>query len=138
VPTFPSPEWLVAYSEAINADAEFRKAAQGWEGDITLVVEAEPHKGVPVDSWAWFDLHHGENLEAKVVTPDVGERAAFVIRAPYSVWKEVLSGRLEPVRGMTVGRLRLAGDLPAIKEHVRAVGALVSIASRITTEFPDD
>ena len=138
MPTFPSPEWLVAYREAINADTGFREAARGWQGDITLVVEAEPDKGVSIDSWAWFDLHEGENLEAKVVTPDEGERARFVIRASYSTWKDVLRGRLEPVRGMTQGRLRLSGDLIAIREHVRAVGALVSIASQITTDFPDE
>jgi putative sterol carrier protein len=138
VPTFPSPEWLAAYREAINADTGFREAAAGWEGDITLVVGAEPDLGVPFDSWAWFDLHRGENLEAKVVTPDEGERAAFVITAPYSIWKDVLKGRLEPVKGMTQGKLRLSGDLVAIREHVQAVGALVSIAVSITTDFPDE
>lgn len=137
MPTFPSPEWLDAYREAIGADPGFREAASDWEGDITLVVEAEPDKGVGYDSWVWFDLHRGEGVEAKVVSPDEGERARFVIRAPYSTWKEVLEGRLEPVRGMTQGQLRLSGDLIAIREHVRAVGALVSIASHVPTEFPD-
>lgn len=138
MPTFPSPDWLVAYRDAINADTAFREAAQGWEGDITLVVEAEPDKGVAVDSWAWFDLHHGDNLEAKVVSPDEGERARYVIRAPYSTWKEVLRGRLDPVKGMTQGKLRLSGDLVEIRERVQAVAAMVSIAASITSEFPDD
>ncbi len=135
--TFPSPEWLDTFRDAINANAEVREAARDWEGDITLVVYAEPDKGVPFDSWAWFDLQRPEGIEAKVVPPEEGERATFVISAPYSVWKDVLQGRLEPIKGMTQGKLRLSGDLIAIREHVRAVGALVSTATHLETEFPD-
>jgi putative sterol carrier protein len=137
VPTFPSPEWLTAYREAINADPAFRDVAQGWEGDITLVVGAEPDKGVPADLWAWFDLGE-ETVDARLVGPDEGERATFVITAPYSTWKDVLLGRLEPVKGMTQGKLRLSGDLVAIREHVKAVGALVSIAIGVTTSYADE
>ena len=135
---FPSPEWLVAYREAINADDAFRHAAQGWGGDITLVVEAEPDKGVGADSWAWFDMNDPQNVDAKVVSPEEGERARYVIRAPYSIWKDVLRGRLEPVKGMTQGKLRLSGDLPEIRDRISAVAALVQLASAVTSEFPDD
>lgn len=135
---FPSPEWLVAYKDAINASAEFREAAQGWEGDVTYVIEAEPDKGLGGDAWGWFDLWHGECRDAKVVTPDDGERATFVIRAPYTMWKDVITGRLEPVRGMTIGKLKLSGDLVTIRQNMRAVGALVAVAGRVPTEFPDE
>lgn len=135
---FPSPEWLQAYKDAINASEEFRDAARDWEGDVTYVVEAEPDKGLMVDAWGWFDLHHGECRDAKVVTADEGERARFVIRAPYSMWKEVIRGRLEPIKGMTQGKLKLSGDLPTIRQNVDAVRALVSIAGQIPTEFPDE
>lgn len=135
--TFPSPEWLDAFRDAINANTELREAARTWEGDITLVVYAEPDKGVPFDSWAWFDLQREDAIDAKVVGPEEGSRAAFVIAATYSVWKDVLQGRLEPIRGMTQGKLRLSGDLIAIRENVRAVGELVSTATHLPTEFPD-
>ena len=138
MPKFPSPEWLKSYKDAINASDEFGTAAQAWEGDVTYVVEAEPEKGLPVDAWGWFDLWHGECRDAKVVTPDEGERARFVIRAPYSTWKDVMRGRLEPIKGMTQGKLRLSGDLPTIRQNVGAVRALVSIAGQIPSEFPDE
>ncbi len=135
---FPSPEWLTAYKDAINASEEFREAAQAWEGDVTYVVEAEPNHGLPVDAWGWFDLHHGECRDAKVVTQDEGERARYVIRAPYSTWKDVIGRKLEPIKGMLQGKLRLSGDLPTIKANVGAVRALVSIAGQVPTEFPDE
>ena len=135
---FPSPEWLVAYADAIQASDDLRQAAHAWEGDITLVVEAEPDKNVPVDVWAWFHLHRGDFLGAKLVGPDEGERARYVIKASYSVWKDVIGGRIEPVRGMTQGKLKLSGDLPALTQHIPAVAQLVNLAAQITTEFADE
>ena|SRR5437899_2880527 len=138
MPQFPSEEWLHAYKDAINMSAEFRIAATDWEGDVTYVVEAEPDKGLVIDAWGWFDLYHGVCRQARVVSPDEGDKASFVIRAPYSRWKEVIRGRLDPTKAMVQGKLRLKGDLPKITEQVRAVDVLVSIAAQIPTEFVDD
>lgn len=138
MPRFPSPEWLDAYKEAINASEVFRAAGADWEGDVTYVIEAEPDKGVPLDACGWFDLYHGACRDAKAVTADEGERARFVIRAPYSMWKDVILGRVEPIKGMTQGKLKLSGDLPTVKEHRDAVRALVQLAGSIDTEFPDE
>ena len=135
---FPSPEWLDAYADAIKASDALREAAHAWEGDITLVVEAEPDKNVPVDVWAWFHLHRGDFLGAKLVGPDEGERSRYVIKASYSVWKDVIGGRIEPVRGMTQGKLKLRGDLPALTQHLAAVTQLVNLAGQITTSYADD
>lgn len=135
---FPSPEWLDAYADAIKASDELREAADRWEGDITLVVQAEPDKNVPGDVWAWFHLHHGDFLGAKLVGPDEGERAKYVIKGTYSVWKDVIGGRIEPLRGMKQGKLKLSGDLPELTQHLTAVAQLVSLAQRITTSFADE
>jgi putative sterol carrier protein len=138
VALFPSPAWLDEYAEAIRASDDMRAAAHAWEGDITLVVEAEPDKNVPVDVWAWFHLHRGDFLGAKLVGPDEGERAKYVIKASYSVWKDVIGGRIEPLRGMTQGKLKLSGDLPDLMQHMSAVTQLVNLAAQITTEFADE
>ena len=138
MPPFPGPEWLVAFKDAIEGSDALRAAAHEWEGDITLVVEAEPDRNVHADVWAWFDLHRGEFRDAKLVSPDVGERARFVIRAPYSVWKDVIRGKIDPLRGMTQGKLRLAGDLPELSRQRDAVAELVSIAASIDSQFADE
>lgn len=138
MPTFPGPEWLIAYEQAIRDSHRLRDAAGEWEGDITLVVEAEPDKNVVDEVWAWFDLHRGEFRGAKLVTPDEGERAKFVIKAPFSVWKAVIQGKVDPIRGMTQGKLKLSGDLPEISRHRQAVAELVAIAAGVETQFVDD
>lgn len=135
---FPSDEWLRIYQDRINGSAEYREAAATWEGAIAFVFGAEPDRGVPEDLWAWLDLWHGECREARMVTPEEGGRAPYVIRAPYTRWKEVLAGNLDPVRGMMQGKLRLQGDLPTIIRHVRAANELVHLTSTVPTEFLDE
>ncbi|MFB3738006.1 MAG: SCP2 sterol-binding domain-containing protein [Candidatus Velamenicoccus archaeovorus] len=134
---FPSDEWLAIYVERINASADYREAAADWEGDVSFVFEAEPDRNVPEDLWAWLDLWHGTCRSGRMVLPEEGARAAYIIRAPYSRWKEVLAGDLDPVKGMMQGKLKLEGDLPTIIRYVRAANELVRLTMRIPTEFRD-
>jgi putative sterol carrier protein len=135
---FPSDEWLTAFADLVNDSDEYREAAATWEGDIAFVFEAEPDRGVADDVWAVLDLWHGECRSARIVIPAEGERAGYVIRAPYSRWKEVLRERLDPVKGMMQGKLKLQGDLPTIVRHVRAANELVHLTTLVPTEFLDE
>ncbi len=138
MPLFPSEEWLEEFVQRINDSNEYREAAATWEGDVCFVFEAEPDKGVPEDVYGWLDLWHGECRDGKLVSAEEGEKAQFMIRAPYSRWKDVIRKELDPVKGMMQGKLRLRGDLPAIVRHVRAAQVLVSLAGRVPTEFRDE
>lgn len=135
---FPSDEWLRIYRERINDSPEYRDAAADWEGDIAFVFEAEPNKGVPEELWAWMDLWHGRCRDAHMVTPDGEVKAPYVIRAPYTRWKDVLRGDLDPVKGMMQGKLKLQGDLPTIIRYVRAANELVHLTMSVPTEFLDE
>ena len=135
---FPSEEWLAEYVRQINASKSYRDAAQTWEGDVAYVIEAEPDRGVAEDVWAWLDLWHGACRDGKLVSPEEGERARFVIRAPYSRWKEVIKRDLDPVKGMMQGKLKLRGDLPTIVKYVKAANELVNVAQTVPTEFSDE
>ena len=136
--SFPSDEWLALYRQAINASESHREAAATWEGDLTYVIQAEPGVALEDDVCVWMDLWHGECRDARIVDMDTGVRAKFVIAAPYSRWKQVIRGELEPTKAMMQGKLRLRGDLPTIVQHVKAANELVHIAGVIPTEFLDE
>jgi putative sterol carrier protein len=139
MPEFPSKEWLDTYVQRINESPGYREAAETWEGDVAYVFEPEPDKGVPDEIWAWLDLWHGECREAKYgISPEEGERSKFIIRAPYTRWKEVIKKELDPVKGMMQGKLKLKGDLPTIVRYVKAANELVNLASSVPTEFVDE
>jgi putative sterol carrier protein len=139
MPEFPSPEWLEVYVERINQSPEYKEAAATWEGDVAYVFEAEPDRGVPEDLWAWLDLWHGQCRDSKYgLPPEEGEKSKFIIRAPYSRWKEVIKKELDPVKGMMQGKLKLKGDLPTIVRYVKAANELVNLAATVPTEFVDE
>lgn len=135
---FPSEDWILDLCGRVNASSEYRDAAATWEGDITFVFGAEPNKGFPQDVWVWLDLWHGECRGARIVSPEEGEGARYIIRAPYSRWKDVVQGRLDPVKGMMQGKLRVQGDLPTIVRYVRAANQLVYLTTTVPTEFVDE
>lgn len=134
---FPSDEWLTLFRERINASNVYREAAATWEGAVAFVLEAEPDRGLPEDRWALLDLWHGECRDARMLGPEEA-RAPYVIRAPYSRWKEVLRGDLDPVKGMMQGKLRLQGDLATIVRYVRAANELVKLTRQVPTRFLDE
>ncbi len=138
MPDFPSEMWLTEFVEQVNSSAAYEEAAADWEGDISFVVEAEPDKGVPADVWLWLDLWHGKCRSGQALGSDEGERARYIIRAPYTRWKQVLRKELEPVKGMMQGKLKLQGDLPQIIRHIRAANELVNVAADVPTRFPDE
>ncbi|MFA5785827.1 MAG: SCP2 sterol-binding domain-containing protein [Actinomycetota bacterium] len=135
---FPGEEWLQLYVDAINASNEYAQAAATWEGDLAFVFEAEPDKGVPEDVHAWLDLWHGKCRQGRIETLEGIANAKFVIRAPYSRWKQVMKKELDPVKGMMQGKLRLKGDLPTIVRYVKAANLLVDLTGSVETEFIDE
>jgi putative sterol carrier protein len=87
----------------------------------------------------WIDLWHGKCRGAKFgVAQEEGEKARFIIRAPYSRWKEVIRKELDPIKGMMQGKLKLKGDLPTIVRYVKAANELVNIAGSVETKFVDE
>jgi putative sterol carrier protein len=138
VVAFPTQEWFEALVASINASSEYRATAADWEGDIAFLIEAEPDRGLPTDVWGILDLWHGECRGGGLIDPQRGGAAAYQLRAPYSRWKEVVTGELDPIKGMMQGKLRVRGDLPTIVRQVRAANELVELTQQIPTEFPDE
>ena len=135
---FPTDPWFQEFIDQINGSPEYREAAADWEGDIAFLVEAEPDNGVPADVWGYLDLWHGACRGGGVVDAERGQTAAYVIRAPYSRWKEVVQGDLDPTRAMMQGKLKVQGDLVTIVRYVRAANELVHLTEQVDTRFPDE
>ena len=139
MPLFPGKEWLEAYAAQINSSKVYAECAATWEGDVTFLFEAEPLLRVPDPIYSWLDLWHGKCRAARYdVPPEEGDLAKFVIRAPYSRWKQVIRGELEPVRGMMQGKLKVRGNLAIIVRHVQAADELVRTARQVPTTFIDE
>jgi putative sterol carrier protein len=138
LPTFASEDWFHAFEDRINASPAYRAAAADWEGDIAFVIQAEPDRNVPADVWGYLDLWHGACRDARVVSPERGAEARYVLTAPYTRWKDIVRGDLDPIKAMMQGKLKVRGDLPTIVRYVRAADELVHLTGEVETAFPDE
>ncbi|MEU2233881.1 hypothetical protein ACH4A8_39545 [Streptomyces vietnamensis] len=136
---FPSGEWLDDYVERINSSPEFEDAARTFEADISYVFEAEPEIGHLRDVWARAGVGGGKCLWWKYdVGPEEGRESQFVLQGPYSLWKEIILGEVDPMESMLDGDLAVTGHLPTLLRYVRAANALVNLAASGTTSFVDE
>jgi putative sterol carrier protein len=137
---FPSKEWCEQVVQLANADPEAAEAGEGWEGDFGAVVEAEPGKLT-----APFAIHcvpKGGRITGLRFLTDPDEldeiEPAYLARAPYSVWKGLILGTLDPVEAVLRKKIQMRGDLQPILERMRYKGVADRILSQLRTEFPDE
>ena len=136
---FHSAEWVAAYRTAIGASQEYRTASGEWtHGPVALVIPAQPDIGVPQDIGIWLDLERGDCRDARVVTRDEAQQAAFVLTAEYRYWKQIIKKELGPIAGIMQRKVALKGSLPIVVRFIKSAEALVDAATRVPTRFLDD
>ncbi|PTL76921.1 hypothetical protein [Vitiosangium sp. GDMCC 1.1324] len=137
---FPSKEWCEEAVRLVNEDPERPLAAQGWLGEIGIIVDAEPGKlerafvvhVVPRDSRI-------EKLRVLDAPDDLDEfEPAYLARAPYTVWKQLLQGSLDPVEAVLRRRIAVKGDLQQLIERLRFKGIADRVFAQLKTEFVDE
>ena len=137
---FPSAEWTDAFRIALNNDRAYREAGKVWTfGSVALIIRSDANQGLEQFAGIILDVHEGECRGARFVEgardPDDAE---FVIVGSYSRWKEVIEGKLDPMKAMMEGKLKLSrGDLPTIIRFVEPSRALVAGARKVPTWFTE-
>jgi putative sterol carrier protein len=139
MPLFPSEEWVEAWVALANGSSEFNASGAGWEGAVGIVIEADPASGLPEPVYIRLTGRDGKWRSHALG----GDRAlldatAFVLRAPYLSWKEVVRQELRPVKALLQGRIRIEGHLPVILRWITSIGVLARLAGEIDTEFVDE
>lgn len=133
-----TPEWAELFERAIRADAEYREAAKDWEGTVCLHVEARPEYGMDTDIYLLMDLWHGECRSVRLVPPEVGRKADYVITGSADCWIQVGKKQLDTVKGLMQGKFRLKGHLPTIVRYAKASVRLTEISAEVGGRFPDE
>jgi putative sterol carrier protein len=133
---FPSDEWIKALSRQLNASASYERSAKNWEGDFIFV--CEPDAAYSSDpAYLYLGLYHGKSPSAALLQSEGEQKAEFVIRAPFSAWRQVIEGKLDPIQGMMMRKLKLTGDMKMILRYVAAAKEIVSCCALIPTDFGD-
>ena len=136
---FPSHEWVAAYKDAINANANYKTAGKDWtHGVVAMVVKADAALGIAEDMAMLLDVQQGECRGTKYVpaADKEAQDAPFVIVAPYATWRTVMEGALDPTKAMMQNKLKLVkGHMPTMVKHVQASKELVASSAKVDTKF---
>jgi hypothetical protein len=135
---FGSREWIEAVVAALNAQPDLPCALAGLPRDAAFVVEKE-RPGWPADVAAYARQERGRVAHWRLL-PDADEilelEPAYVLRAPFGVWKTLLVGGADPVRAALSGRVRVEGDLEALVRRSRYAHVVQAALRVVATEFP--
>jgi putative sterol carrier protein len=132
-----SAEWAAAFRSAIEADATYRDVAASWTWPVAFVMHPAPEFGYPDSVAVELTLERGRCHDAVIRALD-SLTAAIVLSAPYHVWKSVVRGELDPMFGVTGGKISVKGSLTTLMLNARAATALLVCARAVPTAFPDE
>jgi putative sterol carrier protein len=130
---FPSDEWIKELGQQLNASPSYERSAKDWEGDFIFVVE--PDDAYDDTAYLFLGLYHGKSTGGAMLTSEDEREAQFVIRAPFSAWRQVVEGKLDPIQGMMMRKLKLTGDMKIILRYVAAAKEIVSCCVLVPTDF---
>ncbi len=131
-------DWADAWGDAINDNAEYKKAAAKWEGAIGMIMTVDGDMGIPSERIVIADLWHGDCRSAWAAeTGELGD-VPYHIKANPTTWKSVLGGKTDPIVGLMGGKLKLAkGSLFALLPYAKAAKELVNSAIAVDTSYPE-
>jgi putative sterol carrier protein len=129
---FPSDEWIKALSQQLNASPSYERSAKNWEGDFIFISEPDATHD---ESYLFLGLYHGKSTGAAMLASEDEREAQFIIRAPFAAWRQVIEGKLDPIQGMMMRKLKLTGDMKMILRYVAAAKEIVSCCALIPTDF---
>ncbi len=124
-------DYMQAVMEISNGDEKYRALAKGQFESYTMVIEAEPEKGVPGTKVVGFDCQDGEFKEVwQGARPTL-----FTLSGRYQTWVEILCGRMGPTKAITMRKLRVQGNFLQVLKGANRIIRWVQLLQMIPTEF---
>ena len=130
---FPSSEWIKELSRQLNASETYERSARDWEGDIVFIVEPDEAYGGSAN--LFLGLYHGKSPDAEMTSCVDSRESEFVISAPFSTWRQVIEGALDPIQGIMMRKLKLEGNLTKVLRYPKAAKEIVACCAEVPTAW---
>ena len=128
---FGSLEYMNEVMKRTNADAEYERISKEETGSFTMILGAEPDKGIPQSIVVGYREEKGKIQEVWE-----GERQTdFVLSGPYGVWVDILLGKLGASKAFVMRKLKVRGDFLRILRSSDSTMRWLAILRAIPTEF---
>ena len=125
-----SMEYLEEVKKRSNEDTEYRRLAKGENESYTMIMKAEPDKGVSEDVITGEQLKDGEVVEVWQEVRDTD----FTLTANYGVWVDILRGQLNAVKALSLRRLKVRGSFLKLLKS-KSTDRWVEVLMSVPTEF---
>jgi putative sterol carrier protein len=132
---YATQEWCDLYKEEINKNKAYEEAAKTWEGDFYFITEAGGPVKEPI--YMYVDLYHGKCRAAEIVTDPNKYKPAFTISAPYAIWKQIATKKLDATKALITKQSKMTGDMAKIMRYTRAANELTNCTMLVPTEWLD-
>jgi putative sterol carrier protein len=130
---FPSDEWIKALSVELNSSEAYAQSSATWEGDFLFVIQ--PDAVYQQTAYLYINVQKGVSSDAVQTFSLEEKKAMYTISAPYSIWRKVIEGKLDPLQSMFTGKLKVRGNMAQIQRNPKATTDFVICATKIPTEF---
>jgi putative sterol carrier protein len=127
-------EYRSEFKKRINNDQEYAQLASSVNDSYTLVLQAEPDKGVLNTMVVGFEIKEGKMTDIWSGEKDT----SFILSAPYRVWVDILLGKIGANRAFITRKLSIKGNMPRLLKIAKATDRLVTLLREIPTEFHGD
>ena len=136
MPVFPSLEWCQAVISAIHAEPDSAKAGKGLVADFAAAVLPESPLQEPFVIFARAVEGRVEGLRLLEDLDEIEEiEPAYVARAGYSAWRQIIESRLDPIDAILRKRIEVSGDLQPIIERAQFKDLVWRVLAKVPTTF---
>jgi putative sterol carrier protein len=134
---FGTPAWAEAFARGISASSEYRNSGAGWgvgfNGNLLFAYESDAALAAPLA--LLVRLSGGRCDGCEWVPGMTHPEAGFTLRAPFSLWREILEGRTLAATAILTGGMKVEGDRLKLLRYAGAHRSLIHCAASVPTEF---
>jgi putative sterol carrier protein len=85
----------------------------------------------------YVDLYHGKCRAAEIVTDPNKYKPAFTLSAPYAIWKQIATKKLDATKALITKQSKMTGDMAKIMRYTRVANELTNCTMLVPTEWLD-
>jgi putative sterol carrier protein len=136
---YPSDAWIKELDRICNEDPEFKATAGSFSGKFIFQIEKEPGK-LEENAFLSVKVKDGITSDARALASlDELPDADYIVTGKYSAWKDVVQGKLEPLRAIMTRKLKLIkGSQLKILKEVKLTLKIMNNCMKVDAEYPDE
>ncbi len=131
---YPSDEWMKELKRICNDDKEFKDAVGTFGGIFVFQLEPEPGK-LEKRTYLFLQIQDG-NITNAGELPSIDDRPDldYILEGSFSVWKDVITGKREPLRAIMTRKLKLVkGKQLALLKNTKMAMRMINNCVKVDT-----